>query len=274
MNPIPSGRSGWEGLVMLLEDHVCIVCGAGPGLGRQIALQAARHGATVVLAARRQGVLEDLADEVSAAGGRALAVPTDLTDAAQCERLARTTVEEFGRIDSLVNNVFAADQFKTFRRADLDDWRQLVEVNLFAPLQVTQAAVPHMQERRRGSIVFVNSMVVRKPRAQEGGYTVAKGGLFTAARLLALELGRHGIRVNSVLPGWMWGPQVEQHVAFLAEHRGTTSQAVVEEIASAIPLGTIPTDEEVAGVVVFLLSDLASAVTGQSIDVNGGEVFA
>jgi len=259
---------------VLLEGRVCVVCGAGPGLGRQVAMLAAEHGAAVVLAARRPAVLEDIAAEVTANGGRALVVPTDVTDKEQCENLVATAVAELGGIDVLVNNVFAADVFKTFRRVDLDDWRRLVEVNLFGPLQVSQAVIPHMQERRGGSIVFVNSMAIRKPRAQEGGYTVAKGALLTAARLMALELGRHGIRVNSVVPGWMWGPQVEEYVRFLAAHRNVGEQEVVDEITQNIPLGTIPTDVEVAGSVVFLASDLSRAITGQSIDVNGGEVFS
>ena len=259
---------------MLLDGRVCVVCGAGPGLGRQVALAAARHGAGVVLAARRRAVLDDIAAEVRAAGARALVVPTDVTDKNQCERLASATVDEFGTIDVLVNNVFAADVFKTFRRVDLDDWRQLVEVNLFGPLQVSQAVIPTMQERGQGSIVFINSMAIRKPRAQEGGYTVAKGALLTAARLMAVELGRHGIRVNSVLPGWMWGPQVEEYVRFLADHRKVSEQEIIDEITAPIALGAIPTDEQVAGSVVFLASDLSTAITGQAIDVNGGEVLA
>jgi len=259
---------------VLLEGRVCVVCGVGPGLGRQVALAAAEHGAAVVLAARRPEVLQDIAAEVTANGGRALVVPTDVTDKDQCERLATTTVTELGGVDVLVNNVFAADVFKTFRRVDLDDWRHLVEVNLFGPLQVSQAFIPHLQGRRNPSIVFINSMAIRKPRAQEGGYTVAKGALLTAARLMALELGRLGIRVNSVLPGWMWGPQVEEYVRFLATHRQVSEQEVIDEITRDIPLGTIPTDDEVAGAVIFLASDLSRAITGQSIDVNGGEVFA
>jgi NAD(P)-dependent dehydrogenase (short-subunit alcohol dehydrogenase family) len=243
-------------------------------LGRRVALAAARHGAHVVLAARREDVLQEIADEVKAVGGHAVVTPTDVTDRAQCERLAASAAAEFGRLDVLVNNVFAVDVFQTFRRVDLDEWRRLMEVNLFGPLQMTQAVVPYMQEHRGGSIVFINSMVIRKPRAQEGGYAVAKGALLTSARQLALELGRHGIRVNSVLPGWMWGPQVEEYVRFLATHRGVSEQAVVDDITAAIPLGSIPTDEDVAGVVVFLASDLAAAVTGQAVDVNGGEVFA
>jgi NAD(P)-dependent dehydrogenase (short-subunit alcohol dehydrogenase family) len=259
---------------VLLEGRVCVICGAGPGLGRQVAVALAEHGATVVLAARRAAVLDEMAAEVTSHGARAVAVPTDVTDKNECERLATTTVEQLGGIDVLVNNVFAADVFKTFRRVDLDDWRHLMEVNLFGPLQVSQAVIPHMTARGGGSIVFVNSMAIRKPRAQEGGYTVAKGALLTAARLMALELGRHRIRVNSVLPGWMWGPQVEEYVRFLAGHRNTTEQAIIDEITRPIPLGTIPTDEEVAGAVVFLASDLSRAITGQTIDVNGGEVFA
>lgn len=263
---------------MLLEGRVCVVSGVGPGLGRQVSLALARHGANVVLSARREEVLREVADEIKAIGRRAEVIPADVTDAEQCEALAATTVEVLGGVDVLVNNVFAADVYQTFRRVDLDEWRKLVDVNLFGPLQLTKAFIPRLQERQaaserqRTSIVFVNSMAVRKPRPQEGGYTVAKGGLLVAARVLAKELGRYRIRVNSVLPGWMWGPQVEQYVDFLAQHRAVDSSEVVAEIAKEIALGAIPTDEQVAGSVVFLASDLAQAVTGHALDANGGEV--
>jgi NAD(P)-dependent dehydrogenase (short-subunit alcohol dehydrogenase family) len=260
---------------MLLQGRVCVVAGVGPGLGRQVALLAADHGADVVLAARREATLEEVAAEIKKAGGRALSVPTDMTDAGQCQRLVDATLETFGRVDALVNNAYVEDVFKSFRRVDLDDWRRIVEVNLFGPLQLTQAFTPVFIEQQRGSIVFVNSMIVRKmPSHPEGGYAVAKGGLFTAARVLAKELARFGVRVNSVLPGWMWGPQVEAYVRWQSERRDISEEAVVAEITSDIPLGTIPTDAAVAGAVIFLASDLSSAMTGQAIDVNGGEVFA
>jgi NAD(P)-dependent dehydrogenase (short-subunit alcohol dehydrogenase family) len=259
---------------VLLEDRVCVVSGAGPGLGRQVALLAARHGADVVLAARRPQVLEQLAAEVEALGRRALAVPTDVTDPAQCAALAETTMAHFGRVDALVNNAYVEDVFRTFRRVELDEWRRLSEVNLFGPLQVTKAFVTPMIEQGHGSIVFVNSMIVRKPVAQQGGYAVAKGGLLAAARVLAKELGRFSIRVNSVLPGWMWGPQVELYVKTAAQQRAVSEEQIIAEIAREIPLGALPTDAEVAGSVLFLVSDLAAAVTGQALDANGGEVFA
>ncbi|HXX91577.1 MAG TPA: SDR family oxidoreductase [Acidimicrobiales bacterium] len=257
-----------------MEGRVCIVSGVGPGLGREIALLLASEGADVVLGARTESVLRDVAAEVEVAGRRAEVVPTDVTDVAQCARLAAHAVDAFGRVDVLVNNAYVPDVFKTFEKVDLDDWRRIVEVNLFGPLQLTKAVVPHMRAQGGGSIVFVNSMIVRKPIALQGGYAVSKGALLTAAQVLAQELGRHHIRVNSVLPGWMWGPQVELYVQFTAQRRGISEQEVVDEIASAIPLGTVPTDDEVAHAVAFFASDRSSAITGQALDVNGGEVFA
>jgi NAD(P)-dependent dehydrogenase (short-subunit alcohol dehydrogenase family) len=258
---------------VILEDRVCVISGVGPGLGRQVALAAARQGADVVLAARRREVLEAVATEVGALGRRALVVPTDVTDRAQCQNLASAAMAEFGRIDGLVNNAYSEDVFQPFRRVDLDEWKRLTEVNLFGNLAVTQACVGPMRDGDGGAVVFVNSMVIRKPTMLQGGYAVAKGGLLVAARVLAAELGRYKIRVNSVLPGWMWGPQVEMYVKMMAEQRGIEESAVIGEITAPMALGIIPTDEDVAGAVVFLASPLASGITGQALDVNGGEVF-
>jgi len=259
---------------VLLDGRVCVVVGAGPGLGRRAAIACASHGADVVLAARKQAVLEQVAAEVAALGRRVVVVPTDMTDASQCSALADQTMQAFGRVDALVNNAYLEDVFKTFRRVELEDWRYLTDVNLFGPLQVSQAFVPAMTEQGSGSIIFVNSMIVRKPLPLQGGYAVSKGGLLVAARVLAKELGRFGIRVNSVLPGWMWGPQVELYVRMTAERRGVSEADVIGEITSDIPLGSIPTDAQVAGAIVFLASELSAGMTGQALDVNGGEVCA
>jgi NAD(P)-dependent dehydrogenase (short-subunit alcohol dehydrogenase family) len=266
-----AGRERGTGVI--LEDRVCVISGVGPGLGRQVALAAARQGADLVLGARRRETLEAVAAEVEALGRRAVVVPTDVTDKAQCENLAGTALAQFGRIDALVNNAYASDVFQSFRKVDLDEWRRLTEVNLFGNLQVTKAVVDPMKEAGGGAVVFINSMVIRKPTMLQGGYAVSKGGLLVAARVLASELGKYKIRVNSVLPGWMWGPQVEFYVKMMSDQRGISEQEVIDEITAPMAFGTIPTDEDVAGAVVFLASPLASGMTGQAVDVNGGEVF-
>jgi NAD(P)-dependent dehydrogenase (short-subunit alcohol dehydrogenase family) len=257
---------------MLLEGKVAVVSGVGPGLGREIALALAREGAAVVLGARTESNLEAVAAEIETDGGRARFAQTDITDAEQCRRLVQTAVDGFGRIDALVNNAFVPDVFERFADVDLDQWRRIVEVNVFGSLRLTQAAVAPMKAQNGGSIVFINSMVVRKVSMNQGGYAVSKGALLTAAQVLASELGPDGIRVNSVVPGWMWGPNVQGLFEWRAR-RGPSVQEQYEEVAKNIPLGLIPPDEDCANAVVFFVSDRAAVITGQSLDVNGGEVF-
>jgi len=117
-------------------------------------------------------------------------------------------------------------------------------------------------------------MIRRKPLPLQGGYATSKGGLATAAHQLSIELGPYGIRVNSVVPGWMWGPPVEGYVNYQAQVNGTSVDAEIATLTRDIPLGIIPPDEDVAEAVVFFASDRSSAVSGQSLDANGGEVFA
>lgn len=264
----PSGRSS------ILEGKVCVVSGVGPGLGRRAAVALAAHGADVVLAARRQSSLDEVAAEVAALGVRALTVPTNITDPEQCERVVAAARAELGGVDVLVNNAFRFDVLKTFEEVDLAVWRKIMDVNLFGSLQMTKAALPSMVERGGGSVVMVASMAARKPTPLEGGYAVSKGALMTATRVLAYELGAKGVRVNAVVPGWMLGPSVDVYIQMTSENRGISAEAVVGELAERMALGRVPTDEEVAGTIVYLASDLSSVVTGQAIDANGGEYFA
>ena len=257
----------------LLEDLCAVVSGAGPGLGRRIALAMAREGAAVVLGARTESYLAEVAAEIEAAGGRVASSPTDISDREQCRRLVDTAVEQFGRLDVLVNSAYRPDVFRPFEDVDLDAWRKIFDVNVFGTLQLTQSAVPHLKAAGRGAIVFVSSMVVRKIVLNQGGYAASKGALLTAAQVLASELGQYGIRVNSVMPGWMWGPPVQGYVKATAKATGASPESVYDGIAADIPLGAIPTDGEVAEAVVFLASDRAGVITGQCLNVNGGEVF-
>jgi NAD(P)-dependent dehydrogenase (short-subunit alcohol dehydrogenase family) len=130
-----------------------------------------------------------------------------------------------------------------------------------------------MRAQRRGSIVFVNSMSIRVIEPMMGGYAASKGALLTAARTLARELGPDGVRVNSVVPGYIWSAKMEAYFRRLAADRGVPYEAVHEDVASRTALHHIPDSAEVADAVVFFASDLSRAVTGQSLDVNGGHYF-
>jgi NAD(P)-dependent dehydrogenase (short-subunit alcohol dehydrogenase family) len=257
----------------MAERRVVVVSGIGPGLGRQIAIGLARDGADLVLAARTRSVLDEVADEVRELGCRAVVNETDITRSEDCRSLAARTINEFGSVDCLVNNAYRPDVFQLFEDVDLDVWRELAETNLFGPLQLTQAVVPHMKRQACGSIVFVNSSIIRKPVRLQGGYAVAKGGLHTAAQILACELGRHGIRVNSVVPGWMWGPPLQAYFEQQSALTGRSVDDLYADTARQMAFGRIATDEECAEAVVFLASDRSRAATGLAIDVNAGEAF-
>ena len=258
---------------MLLENRVAVVSGIGPGMGRDISLALAREGAHLVLAARTAAALDALANEVRALGRQALCVPTDIAHADQCRRLAAAAHAEFGRIDILVNNAFKGGLEPAVADACMEDWRAIFDVNVFGSLQLTQALIPYMRSQGGGSIIFINSMSMRVIEAHLGGYAASKGALLTAAQTLAKELGADKIRVNSVVPGYIWGPALAGYFKRLAQQRGTTSDAIYAEIAARTALNHIPTSEEIAGAVVFFASDLSRAVTGQALDVNGGHYF-
>jgi NAD(P)-dependent dehydrogenase (short-subunit alcohol dehydrogenase family) len=217
--------------------------------------------------------LEAVAAEVRARGRQALCVPTDIARVDDCRKLADAAQAEFGRIDILVNNAFKGGLEPLMADADPGEWRKIFDVNVFGSLQLTQAVIPHMRRGGGGSIVFINSMSMRIIEANFGAYAASKGALMIAAQTLAKELGRDGIRVNSVVPGYIWGRALQGYFKLLAQQQGTTPDAVRAEIASRTTLNHIPTSEEIADAVVFFASDLSRVVTGQALDVNGGHFF-
>jgi NAD(P)-dependent dehydrogenase (short-subunit alcohol dehydrogenase family) len=257
----------------LLAGRVAVVSGIGPGMGRDVSLALAAEGADLVLAARTATKVAEVAREVRAAGRRALEVPTDITDADECRRLAERARAEYGRIDVLVNNAYDMGPMKPLVEVDAEDLLRPLRVNLVGSLQLTRAVVPTMQGQGSGSIVMINSMIVRDVLPNMGPYAASKGALLAATQGLARELGPSGIRVNSVVPGYIWGPSLQQYFAWQAKQRGIEPQAVYDEVAAQTALRHLPTSEEIAGAVVFFASDLSRVVTGQSLDVNGGHVL-
>ena len=169
-----------------------------------------------------------------------------------------------------MNNAFVSGRYDPVDTADFADWRRVMDVNLFGSLQLTQAVVPHMKARGEGSVVMVNSMSIRIIEPRFGAYTASKAALLAATQTLAKELGPAGIRVNSVVPGYIWSDKLAAYFRQLAQQQGTTFEAVKAEIAGRTALNHIPDSAEIAAAVVFFASDLCACGGPGRLDVKGG----
>jgi NAD(P)-dependent dehydrogenase (short-subunit alcohol dehydrogenase family) len=257
---------------MLLEDKAVVVAGIGPGLGRAIAFRAADEGAAVALVSRRGGYAEQMVSELEAQHRRAIAVQGDLANPEDCLHIAEAVAEGLGGIDALVYNAFYGGVEARVEHADLADWRPAMEINAFGAVQIVKASLPWLRERH-GSVVLINSRQIRRLGQPRGGYAMSKAALFMAGQVLASELGPDGIRVNTVVSGWMWGPAVENYFAEASKVNGKTVEEQYREVAESFALRRMPRPDEVADAAIFLASAMASAITGQSLDVNAGESF-
>jgi NAD(P)-dependent dehydrogenase (short-subunit alcohol dehydrogenase family) len=229
-----------------------------------------RDGANAVLGARTEANLEKAAESIDPSGDRVAWSVTDITDPAHCERLATTAIDRFGRVDALVNCAALDAVFGGLENADWDSWHQAVEINLFGTMQMTQAVIPHLKERG-GSVVFIGSQAMYWSQVPQTAYAASKSAILGAVAHLARELGPYKIRVNTVVPSWMWGPPVEAYVNMTAKAQNVDPETIVGGIAAQMPLGESPSDGDVAEVVVFFASDRARMITGQTLLVNAGE---
>jgi NAD(P)-dependent dehydrogenase (short-subunit alcohol dehydrogenase family) len=257
---------------VLLEGKTVIVSGVGEGLGREIAQAAYDQGANVVLGARTESKLAKFAADFDEA--RVAYSATDITDAEACDRLVATAVDRFGALDALVN-VAAQDQvFGGVADADFDMWRNTFEVNVVGTLQLSKAAIPHLaREQGTTGIVHILSQSMWLPATEvmQSAYASSKGALLSATYGMAKELGPRRIRVNAVVPSWMWGPMVQGYAAWMAAERGVSEAEVLAPINERFALPDMATDGDVANAAVFLASPYAGGITGQSLAVNAGD---
>jgi NAD(P)-dependent dehydrogenase (short-subunit alcohol dehydrogenase family) len=245
---------------MLLSNNVCVITGAASrrGIGRATARLFATHGGRVVILDLDGKQAEETAGEL---GEAHRGYACDVTDRQACDEVAGRIVEEFGRLDVLVNN---AGITQPLRLMDItpENYEAVTDVNLRGTLYMSQAAIPHMRARRSGSIVCMSSVSAQRGGGIFGGphYSAAKAGVLGLAKAMARELGPDGIRVNSVTPGL-----IQTDIT-----GGKLTDEMRAEIVKGIPLSRLGDAEDVARVCLFLASDLSSYVTGAVVDVNGG----
>ncbi len=258
----------------LLTGRTVVVSGVGAGLGHQVAAAVVRDGGNAVLGARTEANLAKSAAEIDPDGAHTAYRPTDITDEQQCVALAELASERFGRIDAVVHVAAWDSYFGGIEDADFTTWQSVIDVNLLGSLRMTRACLPALK-RCGGSVVFIGtqSSVAAPSQVRQAAYAASKGALTSAMYSLARELGPHRIRVNTVLPGWMWGPPVQAYVQFTAHTEGVEESEVLARLTERMALPDLATDGDVADAAVFLASDRARAITGQSLLVNAGELM-
>ncbi|AVH58152.1 MULTISPECIES: SDR family oxidoreductase [Streptomyces] len=258
----------------LLSGKTVVVSGVGAGLGHQVAAAVVRDGGNAVLGARTEANLAKAAAELDPDGVHTAYRATDITDEGQCRSLAALATERFAGIDAVVHVAAWDSYFGGLEDADFATWQSVIDVNLLGTLRMTRACLPALKERG-GSVVIIGtqSAVAAPSQVRQAAYAASKGALTSAMYSLARELGPHRIRVNTVLPGWMWGPPVEAYVRFTAHTEGVPESDVLKRLTDRMALPELATDGDVADTAVFLVSDRARAITGQSLLVNAGELM-
>ena len=257
----------------MLENKVVVISGVGPALGTTLARRCAEAGADLVLAARTAERLEEVATIVTGLGRKALTVTTDITDDAQVENLVERSMQEYGQVDVLINNAFRVPSMNPLAETTFEHIREAIELTVLGALRLTQGFTPALSEVN-GSVVNVNSMVIRHSQPKYGAYKMAKAALLAMSQSLATELGPLGIRVNSVAPGYIWGGTLKSYFSHQAGKYGTTVEQIYDAAAAASDLKRLPTEDEVASAILFMASDLSSGITGATLDVNCGEYKA
>ncbi len=252
-----------------LSGKVAIVTGASQGIGRGCAEWLCRAGAAVALVARNTELLDEANSEFRSEGGTALPLTADLTETGKAEWVVEETVRQFGGLDILVNVAGVSRRSDPMDTSD-EDIDLAIDLKLRAAIRLTRAAIPHIRARGGGSIVFTGGSSQRQTTEFHGSGCIPNASLGAYKHQLAKRIAPDGIRVNLITPGATRTPRMDKSAVRIAKLKGTTVEEVMADRMSGVPMGRLGTPDDCGKVVLFLVSDLASFVTGESIGVDGG----
>ncbi len=255
-----------------LDGKVALIVGAGPGIGRASAERLSAEGADLCLVARRPEPLETLAESVRRSSGRrVLSVPADLGKVAECESLVEQTVSGLGRVDIVVNVATHGADSSAVLDSDWEAWRASFEINVVGTLEVSRSAARHMKAQGGGSIVQIATLGMHSYVPKRAAYNATKQAMVTASHTMARELGRHGIRVNIVTPGFTTGEPLDQLFEDIGKKIGTDGPTAMQRAAESAALKSHVDPEDIADAVYYLASPRSRYVTGIEIIVDAGQ---
>ncbi|HKV29285.1 MAG TPA: SDR family oxidoreductase [Candidatus Acidoferrales bacterium] len=258
---------------MLLKNKVAIITGGGRGIGRAIARRFTTEGAKVLVAARTSKEVDAVAAEIQSAGQEAAAISADVAQESGCRRIVDEARKRFGHIDILVNNAGLLGPVKAVEEISPAEWDEVLAVNLRAPFLLSRLVLPDMYSRSSGSIINISSVAAKGAFQWNSPYAASKAGLVGFTRTLAAESARNGVRVNAICPGPVETEMSQALGKGLAERLHADPEKLFQGFLAGILQGRPQTTDEVAAVALFLASAEASAITGQTLNVDGGMFF-
>ncbi len=256
-----------------LEGRSAVVTGGGRGIGASVARALAAEGCAVLVAARTAGEVEAVSAELREMGAPAWATTCDVTDLESVDSLAHEAAERLGPVDVLVNNAGTASS-ALLQALELSEWRRLFEVNATGTYLCTRAFLPGMQERGWGRVVNVASVAGRTGGAYIAGYAAAKHAVVGFTRSVAAEAAPHGVTVNAVCPAYVRTDMTRKTIRRIVEKTGRSEREALAAILEGMPQGRLIEPEEVADAVIFLCSEGARGINGETLAIDGGELRA
>ncbi|MBA7555355.1 3-oxoacyl-[acyl-carrier-protein] reductase FabG [subsurface metagenome] len=240
-------------------NKVALVTGSSRGIGRAIAIELAKGGISVVInndKDSQEGL--EVMNEIKKMGQHAMYIQADVSDLNQVEKMVEKVINEFGRVDILINNA-GITRDKMLENMDIDYWNRVISVNLTGAFNCTKSVIKYMKKQGNSKIINISSISAEIGNIGQSNYSAAKGGIISFTKTVAKEYAKYGITVNAVAPGFIKTKMLE-----------TIPEKVMQKILNQIPLGRLGEPEEVAKLICFLVSDDANYITGQVININGG----